>query len=267
MSTSGRTALEAGRSDRAARIVADVTSPAGNCSTCGQPRLPIIYTERDDHPEHSCPQRHEWPAEGDPGAVPALVSDDHDERGPATGVNSVRTSDGRSWRIGTASDVGWIAGHTAPGLSVTAAIPPVFDAYATFHPPGGVSLEAHEHAVVRELAAATPDQPWWLGYLDTGAHDIVFPRAANVSLYQGWSYVLVEAGPEQALTWRTGHLRGDGALPDLFFPADRSWLVSALWDDTWTDIGGSTLVLAGLRRNPLVNARLVQPDEDACPPG
>ncbi|MET8355210.1 hypothetical protein [Micromonospora sp. NPDC005206] len=176
--------------------------------------------------------------------------------------------DGRSWRIGTASDVAWLAGHTTPGgLSVTTAIPPVFDAYATFHPPANVSLDAHEHAVVNELAACTPDQPWWLGFLDTGAHDLVFPGAPKVSIYWGWSYVLVEAGPEQALTWRTGHMRGDGPLPDLFFPADHSWLVSALWDDTWTDIGGSTVVLAGLQRNPLVNARLVRPDEDALPPG
>ncbi|CCH18728.1 Conserved hypothetical protein [Micromonospora lupini str. Lupac 08] len=247
--------------------MADVTSPAANCSTCGRPRLPLIYTEHDGQPEHACPERHAEPTRGEPGAVPAVAPDGHDERVPATSGYPVRTSDGRSWRIGTAGDIDWIAGHTTPGLSVTAAIPPVFDAYATFHPPGGVSLEAHELAVVRELATATPEQPWWLGYLDTGAHDVVFPRAAKVSIYEGWSYVLVEAGPEQTLTWRTGHLRGDGALPDLFFPADRSWLVSALWDDTWTDVGGSTLVLAGLRRNPLVNARLVGPDEDACPPG
>ena len=88
-----------------------------------------------------------------------------------------------------------------------------------------------------------------------------------MSLYWGWPYVLVEAGPEQALTWRTGHMRGDGPLPDLFFPADRSWLVSALWDDTWTDIGGSAAVIAALHRNPLVNARPVGPDEDALPAG
>ena len=36
--------------------------------------------------------------------------------------------DGRSWRIGTAGDVAWIAGRTAPGVSITTAIPPVFEA-------------------------------------------------------------------------------------------------------------------------------------------
>ena len=88
-------------------------------------------------------------------------------------------------------------------------------------------------------------------------------------LYWDWSYVLVEAGPEQALTWRTGHIRGRllGALPDLFFPADRSWLASALWDDTWTDFGGSAELIEALQRDPIANARRVQPDRDAVPPG
>src|SRR5690348_8080198 len=107
------------------------------------------------------------------------------------------TKDGRSWRIGTASDVAWLAGQTTFGFSITTAIPSVFDAYATFYPPDQVGFEAHERAVVDELTAYTPAQPWWLGYLDTGAHDIVFPHAPKVSLYMGWSYLLVEAGPEQ----------------------------------------------------------------------
>ena len=177
------------------------------------------------------------------------------------------TKDGRTWRIGTAADVAWIAGHTTEGPSVTTAIPPVFDAYATFHPPDGVGVEANERAVLGELAAHTPEQPWWLGFLDTGAHDIVFPHVPKVSLYWDWPYVLVQAGPQQALPWRTGHMRGDGSLPDLFFPADRSWLVSALWDDTWTCVGGTAALIAALHHHPLVNARPVGPDDDALPPG
>src|SRR6266536_5296524 len=96
------------------------------------------------------------------------------------------TKDGRNWRIGTASDVAWVAGHTTQGFSITTAIPPVFDAYATFYPPDGVSFEAHERAVVDELTEHTPAQPWWLGYLDTVAHDIVFPLAPKLSLYWPW---------------------------------------------------------------------------------
>jgi hypothetical protein len=175
--------------------------------------------------------------------------------------------DGNSWRIGTDHDVAWIAGRTTHGPSITTAIPPVYDAYATFHPPAGVAGETHERAVIDVLTAHTPRQPWWLGYLDTGAHDVVFPGAPMVSLYYGWSYVLVEAGPEQALTWRTGHMRGNGPLPDLLFPADRCWLVSALWDDLWTDVGGTTALITALQRDPLINARPVGPDEDALPPG
>lgn len=92
------------------------------------------------------------------------------------------SKDGRSWRIGTTSDVAWLAGQITHGFSITTAIPPVFNAYATFYPPDGVSIEAHERAVVDELTEHTPDQPWWLGYLDTGAHDIVFPCSEGVPL-------------------------------------------------------------------------------------
>jgi hypothetical protein len=175
--------------------------------------------------------------------------------------------DGRTWRIGTAADVAWFAGRVQPGLSITAAVPPVFEAYATYVPPEGVAVADHERAVAGELVAHTVDQPWWLGYLDTGAHDVVFPLAPRVPLYWDWPYVLVEAGPVQALGWRIGHMRGEGPLPDLFFPADRSWFVSALWDDTWTGVGGSAALIAALHRDPLVRARPVGPDDDALPPG
>ncbi|MGC5291015.1 hypothetical protein [Micromonospora sp. DT231] len=244
-----------------------MTSPVATCPECGQPGTPTVYRDPDDPLRWVCPEGHPWRATDragwSPWASPTVAPHHTTTRtGPAHG-----DKDGRRWRIGTAGDVAWLAGHTTTGLSITAAIPQVFEAYGTFHPPNGVGLDAHERAVVDELAACTPDQPWWLGFLDTGAHDVVFPHAPRVSLYWDWPYVLVEAGPEQARTWRTGHMRGDGALPDLFFPADRSWLVSALWDDTWADIGASVAVLTALRRNPLVNARLVEPDEDACPPG
>ncbi|WP_231605545.1 hypothetical protein [Micromonospora sp. HK10] len=81
--------------------------------------------------------------------------------------------------------------------------------------------------------------------------------------------MLVQAGPEQALTWRTGgHIRHThGALPDLLFPADRSWLVSALWDDTWTCLGGRESLIHTLECDPVANAGQLRPDEDALPPG
>ncbi len=177
------------------------------------------------------------------------------------------TKDGQEWRLGTSAHVAWIVGHTTQGTSITTAIPPVFDAYATAYPPDGINCGAHERALVEVLTAHTPEQPWWLGYLDTGAHDVVFPASSRVSLYWDWPYVLVEAGPEQALTWRIGHMRGDGPLPDLVFPADRSWLVSALWDDTWIDIGGGEPLISALQSHPLIKAARVGPDEDCLPPG
>ena len=180
------------------------------------------------------------------------------------------TKDGRSWRLGIQEDVAWIAeGTSSSGVTVTVAIPPVFEAYATFHEPDDprITIPMHERAVVRDLVESTPAQPWWLGFLETGAHDVVFDTAPRVSLYWDWPYVMVEAGPEQALGWRTGHMRsGDGALPDLFFPADRSWLVSGLWDDTWNCFGGTSSLIAALRLDPLVRARPIGVDEDACPP-
>jgi hypothetical protein len=177
------------------------------------------------------------------------------------------TKDGRTWQTGTASDVDWIVGRPL-GYSIATAIPLVFGAYATFHQTATMTAATHETAVVAELVRHTADQSWWLGYLETGAHDVVFPSAPRVSLYWDWPYVLVEAGPEQALSWRTGHMRdGSGTLPDLFFPADRSWLVSALWDDTWSCIGGPEPLIDALEANPLTNGRRVRPDDDALPPG
>jgi hypothetical protein len=57
-----------------------------------------------------------------------------------------------------------------------------------------------------------------------------------------------------------------GVLPDLFLPADRSWLVSALWDDTWACIGSPAELIETLEQDPLVKARRIQPNEDATPP-
>jgi len=62
--------------------------------------------------------------------------------------------DGRSWRIGTADDVAWIAGHTIDGLTVTNAIPPRFDAYATFYQPEGADITLHDRTIHVSAAAS-----------------------------------------------------------------------------------------------------------------
>lgn len=181
-----------------------------------------------------------------------------------------RSRDGETWRIGTGAEVAWITNGTSAGRTITAAIPPVFEAYATVVLPyGGERQDEHDRTVLALLSEQSPDHPWWLGYLDTGADDIVFPDAPKVTLYEGWPYVLVEAGPEQAAAWR----RSDdasfwkGALPNLMFAADRSWLVSTLWDDDWTCIGGPATLVDGFLHHPGLRASRVVLGQDVTPPG
>jgi len=188
-----------------------------------------------------------------------------------------RARDGSTWRIGTDADIGWITEGTAydRGLptsmsrTITGAIPPVFEAYATVVVAYGEERVKHDRAVLGLMADQSPDQRWWLGYLDTGVDDIVFPDAPKVILYAGWHYVLVEAGPEQAAAWRPsdGRAFGTGDLPNLMFPADRSWLVSTLWDDDWSCVGGPAALVDRFLRHPDLRARQVVLGQDATPPG
>lgn len=200
-----------------------------------------------------------------------------------------RVRDGRAWQIGTPEVVAWITRGTQVGRAITSGIPPVFAAYATIvlpDPEDGLDLPQretewgqyirdwdraaparHERALLEVLVEHSRDQAWWLGYLDTGASDTVFPDAPMVSLYCGWQYVVVCAGPEQASGWRGREWKL--AIPDLIFPADRSWLLSTLWDDDWTCVGGSEALVGRLAGDPLLGPRTtrVSVDEDATPPG
>jgi len=135
--------------------------------------------------------------------------------------------------------------------------------------PYGEEREKNDRALLALLAEKSPDQRWWLGYLDTGVDDIVFPDAPKVTLYAGWHYVLIEAGPEQAASWHPsdGRAYGTGDLPNLIFPADRSWLVSTLWDDDWCCIGGPARLVDRLLHHPDLRATQVALGQDATPPG
>lgn len=180
-------------------------------------------------------------------------------------------------RIGDSRDVEWIRSSTHVTRSVTSAIPPIFAAYATVELPGtgfhAGDRDRHDHAraLVALLQAHCGPQPWWLGYLDKGHTDVVFHNAPRVPLYAQWPYVLARGGPEEAIRWRADSFDTSlkGALPDLMFPADHAWLVSTLWDDDWTCIGGSASLVHGLLNDPELGprARRVDPDEDMTPPG
>jgi hypothetical protein len=167
--------------------------------------------------------------------------------------------DGSTWRIGTEADVAWITSAYDHGRAIMFAIPPVFEAYATFMRPGepGDGQDAHDQAVLGLLGQQSASQPWWLGYLDTGPDDLVFPDAPKATMYAGWHYVVVEAGPQQAATWRDPGGFFTGILPNLMFPGDCSWLVSALWDDYWTCIGGPAELVDNFVRHPVLQARPV----------
>jgi hypothetical protein len=189
-----------------------------------------------------------------------------------------RVKDGVAWCIGTDADVTWITTHSPTGLAITSAIPPVFDCYATVvlpsddYGPRGELVPEHDQAVLTLLKRHTSSQPWWLGYLETGGSDIVFYDAPKVTLYANWHYVLVQAGPEQAATWRpTGDWTNwkNTELPELIFPQDRSWLLSTLWDDYWTCIGGPEALVTDLLADPLLGPRTrqVTVEQDATPPG
>lgn len=189
-------------------------------------------------------------------------------------VRRVKDVHGHSWRVGTDAEVAWIARGTSPGLAITAAIPPVFDAYATIVlPDNAEDQERHNRAMLALLEEEPAGQRWWLGYLSSGADHLVFPGVVmaalpKVTLYAEWDYVLVEAGPRQAATWRRdGSLWWRDVLPDLIFPADRSWLVSTLCDDDWTCLGGPASLVDRFLAHPDLQARLVQLREDATPPG
>jgi hypothetical protein len=178
-----------------------------------------------------------------------------------------RLRDGKAWLIGTDDEVGWINDGVRQGLSIAAAIPSVFASYATLtfpHEPlsdedARRALEDRfDDAVLRVLGAHSDRQPWWLGFLDTGASDVVLEDATRVLVY-GARYVLVQAGPREARTWRDDR-RWFTALPELMFPADRSWLLSSLWDDAWACVGGSEDLIDALLDHPDLAERAQRTD-------
>jgi hypothetical protein len=197
------------------------------------------------------------------------------------GPVETRFKDGVAWPIGGQADVDWIVDGTEPGDRITAGIPPRFADYATLtnatekaDRPRDLRRERRQDlAFVDVLRRHSAGARWWLGYLETGASDIVFPDAPKVTLHYHWRYVFALAGPEQAATWRPapgGEPNWKSTeLPEVMFPEDRSWLVSFLWDDDWACIGGPAALIDDLLGDPVLapNVRRVDTRQDATPPG
>lgn len=183
------------------------------------------------------------------------------------GYSDFVSKDGREWRLGSTADVAWIQESTTITLEITSAIPTVFAAYATVVDPHfNQGMPPTLEPVLRRLREHSPEQQWWLGYLVTGGDDLPFPDAPRVTMYANWNYVLVLAGPDEALTWG-GDLQLHRGGPDLVFPVDRSWLVSWLWDDDWLCLGGPSELIEAFIDSPEFEARRVGLGEDATPPG
>lgn len=218
-----------------------------------------------------------YPGDGDPRAVPAVQPHAAHEPDHASAILADRGdlwmrrgADDASWQIGGRSQVDWIAENSRPGKTIATAIPPLFGAYATVVVPGEPQdKQISDAALLSVLREQSSPQLWWLGYLETGVADLVFPDAPRVPLYAGWPYVLVQAGPDEAATWRTNDQTTPwhSALPELMFPLDRSWLVSTLWDDDWRCVGGPPDLIQALLQHPRLEARPVTLHEDATPPG
>jgi hypothetical protein len=137
------------------------------------------------------------------------------------GSPQTKLKDGRAWRIGTEDEVACINDGVSAGLTITAAVPSTFPAYATLTFRLGLELDRDDlrpaedrfdDAVLSVLSAHMNPQPWWLGFLETGASDVVLDDAPRVRVY-GWNYVLVQAGPHEARTWRNGEVAGSPRCP------------------------------------------------------
>ena len=169
-----------------------------------------------------------------------------------------RIKDGHTWRIGADEEVAWINDEVTGGLSITGEHPADRRGVRTLAFPlelGSsrdrvrLAEDRFDDAMLRALCAHTEPQPWWLGFLDTGASDVVLDDAPRVRMYSGWNYVLVQAGPHEARTWRSDEGRWFTALPELMFPADRSWLVSSSGMTSSGD-GGSAELISALLNEP-----------------
>lgn len=164
-------------------------------------------------------------------------------------------NDGWDGKAGNPDVVRWIKDGTVRGRTVGAAIPGTFEAYGVYEAQREDEARLVQQQRLVQHLRRFGAQSWWLGYLDTGVHDVVLVDTPRVDVYvPGSGYVLVQAGPQEALDWRD-------TLPDLIFPVDHAWLVSILWDDDHTFFGGTRQLVSELVNDLETHARPVDPEE------
>jgi hypothetical protein len=97
----------------------------------------------------------------------------------------------------------------------------MFAAYATLtfplDPDAGRDVirpaeDRFDDALLRVVGAHTKPQPWWLGFLDTGATDVVLDDAPRVHVYANW--VMSSSRPDR-MRRGPGAARADGSRPYL----------------------------------------------------
>jgi hypothetical protein len=70
-----------------------------------------------------------------------------------------RMRDDRAWRIGTEAEVAWITCGWSRGRTISVAVPPVFEDYATVAFPNTVEAwERHDRAILALLSQHSPDE-------------------------------------------------------------------------------------------------------------
>lgn len=166
----------------------------------------------------------------------------------------MRVKDGGQWRLGCAEDIAWIESAIDFSRPLVTELPPVFAAYCRVEIPDDPKSRArHDTAIVRALTDESGPSPWWLGYLEYGIEITrAFGNMPRTRLF-GWDFVLIQAGADQALNWRTRcapSLDWKGALPDLLFHADHSWMLFTSWDDHWSGVGGSQALVRRIIDDP-----------------
>ena len=166
----------------------------------------------------------------------AVESMDRQEAAGGSSPHGEKTveRDGVRWPLARQEDLAWLSDQTDVGLAITSAILPIYEAYGTVvaqeedndeyednDDEDNAAIDAQERQLVKILQRYGSTS-WWLGFIEGGEDEQLkplFPHTKRIRLYVGWPYVVVLAGPAEALRWGP-------FLPDLIVPADHSWCPS-----------------------------------------